>query len=166
MFKWWTCRVVWTPYSTALPKHTCLHTGPSVASLSGLFLGLCYRPRSTTLFPTPPHALLDGIEHMCYSCALVIPLLPHPCPISLSPPIWLPTKLKDDRMEDDVGMVCLSSMPSTSDGRWRRIQDVTCCSLGGGSVYKEYIGRWRQQMSCMQACVFRPVWRDTESKWH
>ena len=83
------------------PKHTCLNTSPSVASFSELFPGLCYRPMSTTLFPTPHHALLDDIEYMHYACALVIRLLPHPRPPFLL--IWLPKKLKDGWMEDRCG---------------------------------------------------------------
>ena len=39
--------------------------------------------------------------------------------------------------DDDVGVACLSSIPSTSDERWSKRQDVTRCSLSGGLVYKE-----------------------------
>ena len=52
-------------------------------------------------------------------------------------------KLKDDWMDkdvegpnddDDVGMVLELNAIKTSDKRWTRRLDVTCCSLGGGSV--------------------------------
>jgi len=43
--------------------------------------------------------LLDGIELM--QCACAIWPLPHPCP-SLSLLLWLPKKLKDDRMKDQA----------------------------------------------------------------
>jgi hypothetical protein len=56
-------------------KRTCLHRGLSAASLFELFSSLSYYLMSTTLFPTPPYALLDDIKHMHYACALVIRLL-------------------------------------------------------------------------------------------
>ena len=52
-----------------------LATDLSAATLFELFLILCYNPMSITLFPTPPHALFDDIEHMHYACALVTRLL-------------------------------------------------------------------------------------------
>jgi hypothetical protein len=60
---------------------------------------------SNTLFPTPPRALLDDIEHMHYAWALIIWLLPHSRPSHFLL-LWLPKKLNDD----DVGVACLSSM--------------------------------------------------------
>ena len=36
--------------------------------------------------------------------------------------------------DDDVGMVLELNAIKTSDKRWTRRLDVTCCSLGGGSV--------------------------------
>jgi hypothetical protein len=97
-----------------------------------LFLSLCYRPVSTTLFPTPPHALLDDIEHM----RMLVPFLSSGSSHShiLAPSRFflrlLPKKLKDNRIEDVGGaewrrcsVACLSSMPSTSDGRWSKRED-------------------------------------------
>jgi hypothetical protein len=85
------------PHHTVI-KHTCLHISPSPIPLSLLFLGLCYRSMSTTLISTPPHALLDDIEHMHYNCALSC----GPSHI-LAPSrfllLCLPKKLKYDWME-------------------------------------------------------------------
>ena len=58
---------------------------------------------STTLFPTPPHALLDDIEHMHYAYTLVIRLLPHPRPPLAFSFYGYLKKLKDDQMEDVGG---------------------------------------------------------------
>jgi hypothetical protein len=44
--------------------------------------------------------------------------------------------------EDDVGVVCLNSMSSMSDGKWSKRQNVICCSMDGWPV---------------KACVFRPM---------
>jgi hypothetical protein len=57
---------------------------PIAYAISELFLGLCYCLMNIALFLTPPHALLNDIEHMHYACAPVTQLLPHPPPVAFS----------------------------------------------------------------------------------
>jgi hypothetical protein len=87
-------------------------------------------------------------------------LAPHPSRFLL---LCLPKKLKDDRIEDVGGAEwrwCRRGMlelnASTSDGRWSRRQKCHMLLIGW-CVSLERIGRWRQQMDCVQAYVFRPM---------
>ena len=75
---------------TGLSTHACMQAHR--LSPSHNVSKLATAPLIITLFPIPPHALLDDIEHMHYTCALVIWLLSHPRPLSFLL-LW---KLKDN----------------------------------------------------------------------
>ena len=171
MFKWWSCRVIWTLYLTTLaqahmPAHrpidclplwTLLQACATVRWAPPCFLLYLMHSSTTLSICTMVAPLWSGSSHILAPYGFLLQ--------------WLPNKLKDDRMGDvgrpkrwwcRCGVLKLNAI-----NQWWEVKQETRCHmlLVGRWVSLERVGMWRQQMACVQACVFRPVWQDTTSKW-
>jgi hypothetical protein len=97
----------------------------------------------------------------------------HPAPPTSSPPLTFSSYgyLKNWRRTDVGGakwQQCRHGvLELNATNEWWEVEQETRCHrllLIGRWVGLEIVGRWGQQVACVQACVFRPVWWDTVSK--